>query len=174
MQQFYFLSLGLFIYSITVSGQIIDYKNDKYWIDAGLGMFYTTGQTDGFSGSFSANLISDNTLYKIRFLYHTEFHMFEYGPTEKFFSVGLMSGRGLSGEYVQIHFSGGLGITGGKNRVSGPFERDYFITPSIPLEIDMIIKPLKYLGAGVNLWGDLNFKRPMSGMVLKLGIGKFR
>jgi hypothetical protein len=91
MKQIYFLSLGFMIYSVSVSGQKIDFKNDKYWIDAGAGWFHTTGQTDGFSGSFSVNQISDRTLSKIRFLYHTEFHMFEPGPAEKFYSVGLIT-----------------------------------------------------------------------------------
>jgi len=34
--------------------------------------------------------------------------------------------------------------------------------------------PIKYLGVGVSLFGDLNLKRPMYGFVFKFGLGKLR
>jgi hypothetical protein len=87
-------------------------------------------------------------------------------------------------------FSGGLGITGGIKRgdllYTEPstgwfniadgrrFEKDQFISPSIPLEIDLLFKPIKFLGVGFSLFGDLNFNRPMYGVALKLGIGQLR
>jgi hypothetical protein len=85
-----------------------------------------------------------------------------------------MTGRGFTNQYVQIYFSGGLGITQGNNRFPDRYDKDFFIAASIPLEIDLMVIPINNLGAGVTLWGDLNVKRPMTGFIVKIGIGKFR
>jgi len=170
--------------------QVIDLEKDKYWIDAGFGSYYSTEHTDGFTWNFGVNLIFDSTLYKLRFLNQQEFDLFGPDPLEEFYSVGMMIGKGFAGKFVQIQFSGGLGITGGIKRgellytepssgwfdIGDPrhFERDRFISPSIPLEIDILIMPIKYLGVGVSLFGDLNLKRPMYGFVFKFGLGKLR
>jgi hypothetical protein len=100
-------------------------------------------------------------------------------------------GKGYSRKYLQVQFSGGLGITGGIKR--GDFlnkdelwlygvllfsrdicERDKFFTPSIPLQVDLLLKPIKYAGIGVTLFGDLNLVRPYCGFSIKLSLGKLR
>jgi len=164
----------------------IDFKNYSYWIDAGAGYYYSTNESDGLSYNFSANLINNRTLYKIRFLYQEEFNMFGPTPSEKFYCSGIMLGKGFMWEKVRLQLSGGLGITGGIKRGKylysssswfhigdrRYYEEERFFSPSIPLEIDFIIKPLNYLGLGVVFFVELNSKRPMFGFVLKLSIGK--
>jgi len=190
MKKIGIILIGLTSLLQTGFSQIVDFKKDQYWIDAGFGSYYSTDQTDGFTWNLGVNLISDNTLYKLRFLNQQEFKIFGPGPLEESYSVGMMIGKGFKGKYIQILFSGGLGITGGIKRgkllytepssgwfdIGDPrhFEKERFISPSIPLEIDLLIKPIKYLGAGVTLFGDLNLKRPMYGFVLKFGLGKMR
>jgi len=190
MKQFNLLIIGLFILSISGSSQIIDFKNDKYWIDAGLGNYYSTSNTDGFTWNLGFNLIHDSKLYKVRFLNNKEFQLFSPDPLEEFNSVGILIGKGFSGKYIQIQFSGGLGVTSGLKRgkllYTDPskgwfdisnlnhYDKDRYITPSIPLEIDLLVKPIKFLGLGITLFGDLNYKRPMYGLIFKFGLGKLR
>jgi hypothetical protein len=54
------------------------------------------------------------------------------------------------------------------------YSRDKSIIPSIPMEIDLLLKPTKNLGFGITLWGDLNFNAPIYGLMLKVAIGKLR
>jgi hypothetical protein len=190
MKQSIIFLAGLIFYTLSGYSQIIDFKNDKYWIDAGVGGYYSTDLTDGLAWNLSVNMINDSTLYKVRFLNLQEFQLFGPDPLEEFYSVGMMVGKGFSGKYIQVFFSGGLGVTGGIKRgkliytepgqgwfdLSGPghYEKERFILPSIPLEIDMLIKPIKNLGAGITLFGDLNWARPMYGFIFKFAIGKLR
>ncbi len=189
-QFFKFVFTVIFICSISSLVHAVDFKNDKYWIDAGFGNYYSTDNTEGISWNLAVNLINNNTLYKIRFLNHQEFKLFGPDPLEDFYNLGMMMGKGFSGKYHEIQVSGGLGITGGVNRgkllyvepsqgwfnISNPnhYEKEKFITPSIPLEIDLIIKPIKFLGAGATLFGDLNYKKPMYGFLIKFALGKLR
>jgi len=181
--------IGLAICSLNCFSQIIDLKNDKLWIDLGIGSYYAFEESDGFSDYISVNLYKDSVLYKIRFLNYDEFNLFGPSPSEEFYDIGMMIGKGFSGKYAQILFSGGLGVTGGIKRgkllytepsgdfsIDDPrhFDSDRFITPSIPLEIDVLFKPIKYLGAGVSLFGNLNLKQPMYGFAIKFSIGKMR
>lgn len=110
---------------------------------------------------------------------HQEFELFGPDPMEESYSVGMMIGKGFRRKHIQIQFSGGLEIIGGikrgkslsENPSSGWFslddprhyEREKFISPSIPLEINLMIIPTKYFGPGISIFGDLNLKRPMYG-----------
>ncbi len=182
----------LIIYSFTVHSQIIDFKNDKYWLDAGIGE-YVSKKTSGFTGNLSANAIINCTLYKISFLHSEEFNLFGPSPNEKYYTLSPMLGIGFSGRFLQLHISSGLGISWGVIRgnllftdppstgwfsfnLSDPrhYKKEHFISPSIPLELDFLIKPIKYAGLGLSVFGDLNFKRPMFGLVIKMAVGKLR
>jgi len=184
--------IGLFTFYLTGFSQIIDFKNDKYWVDAGFGSFITVNNISGlpifpiFPPYLSVNLFNDKTFYKISFIRNEEWALLGDMPYEKYYSVGILLGKGFSRKYYQFQFSGGLGITGGIKRgdflyndgdwpfSTDYYERDKFITPSIPVEIDLLLKPIKYAGIGVTLFGNLNFVRPYCGFALKLSMGKLR
>ncbi len=185
----FIIFIGLSIFSIQSFSQIVDFSKDKFWIDLGMGSYRSFDKTDGFTGYISANLYKDSLLYKVRYQAYEEFNLFGPHPSEEFYDIGIMLGKGFSGKYSHILFSCGLGVTGGTMRgkllyteptgdfsINDPrhFEGDRFITPSIPLEIDILFKPVKYLGAGVIFYGNLNFKQPMYGFVIRVGIGKLR
>ena len=181
----------LFTFYLTGFSQIIDFKNDKYWVDAGFGSFITVKNISGmpsfpvFPPYLSVNLFNDHTFYKISFIRNKEWALLGDKPYEVYNSVSILLGKGFSRKYYQFQFSGGLGITGGIKRgdflynAGGWFDPDYyesdkFITPSIPLEIDLLLKPIKYAGIGVTLFGNLNFVRPYCGFAIKLSMGKLR
>lgn len=185
----FIIIFGLSIFSIQSYSQIVDFSKDKFWIDLGMGNYRSFEKSDGFTGYISANLYKDSVLYKIRYQGYEEFNPFGPHPLEEFYDIGVMLGKGFSGKYAQILFSCGLGVTGGAVRgkllytePSGDFniydprhfDSDRFIAPSIPLEVDVLFKPIKYLGAGVCLYGNLNLKQPMYGFVIKVAIGKLR
>ena len=174
----------------TGFNQVNDLHKYKYWIDVGSGGYYSIDNIEGFSWSLGVNLIADSTLYRLRFLNQREFKIPAPDPLEESYSVGMMIGKALTGKYIQIEFSGGLGITGGIKRGRllytsppsgwiwvgdpGHYEKDEFMSPSIPLEIDLLIKPIKYLGVGFSLFADLNLKSSTYGLMFKLGLGKLR
>ena len=177
------------IFSFNSFSQIIDYKNDKLWIDVGLGRYYSNSDFEGFTSNISINLMKENLLYKIRNLNYTEFNVFWPTPDEKFNEVGLMIGKGFSGKFTHVLLSGGLGITEGTKRRkylytepngdfnihdSRHYESDHFITPSLPIEIEVMFKPVSFIGAGVSLFGNLNFETPVYGFMCKFSIGKMR
>lgn len=180
----------VFFFSIYIGHcQVAVVKESKFWIDAGPGA-YNSGHTSGFTLYLGANLVFDSTQYKLRTLLHDEFLLFGPSPSEKYYSVGALIGKGIYTRFIQIQVSAGLGVTGGITRgdllytepIGGGwfdfsdrrrFEEKRFFTPSIPIEIDLLITPFKFVGVGFSLFGELNPKRPLYGAALKLGIGKF-
>lgn len=173
----FFLSSGF--------SQILDTKNDKYWIDGGLGRYFATYKTESIALGFSANLLKNNTIYGGRFIHYQELWLFGPEPSEKFNEFGILIGKGFYGEYLQIQFLGGIGIFGGYKRgdylytdtnnlwfKTKYYEKEKFVTAYIPIGIDIQIKPFKYLGLGVSLFGNLNIKTPLYGFIVKIGIGK--
>ena len=192
MKRLYLVILGLLILSMSGYSQLIDFKNDNYWINAGTGNYYSTENTFGFTNYLGVNLFVDSTFYKVRLMHYQEFNLLGAYPSEEFNSVGVLIGKGLSSKYIQVQFSIGLGIIGGVKRgdflynksssnqgwislmSQSYYSKDGFLTPSIPVEIDLLLKPIKYTGFGLSLFGNLNLIRPMYGLVFKVGLGKLR
>jgi len=181
---------GLLLYSLTCVSQVVDFENDEYWVDAGVGGFSTIDEISDISWHLSVNLFKDTTFYKIKYTRNEEWDFSFSGPRpeEKYNSISLMIGKGFSRKHIQLQYLGGLGITGGIKRGKfikrtgqylffGPYdvyEEDKFITLSIPLEVGLTFKPGKYIGIGGTLFGDLNKVRPYYGLALKLSVGKLR
>lgn len=184
LRHIFLLNLGLLLCSVTVNGQIIDLKNDKYWVDVGVGSYRSTYKLNAISMNFGANLIKDSMLYKIRFIRHIEWNFRGPNVLENVYNAGVMIGkRCWSSQNIQLMYSGGIGVIGGVERgekllsnIDGTsdYGKENFITPSIPLEINLIFKPKKYFGFGLAIFGELNHKRPMYGAIFKVGIGKLR
>ena len=181
----------LFLYSLTCVSQVIDFENDEYWVDAGIGGFGTIDKMGGGLYHFGANLFKDSTtFYKIKYSRIEEVSDYWFTgprPEERYNSFSLMIGKGFSRKHIQLQYLGGLGITGGMKRGKfikktglwlitsyDVYEEDKFITLSIPLEVGFTYKPGKSIGIGVTLFGDLNQVRPYYGLALKLSAGKLR
>ena len=177
------------MFVLTGFGQKINWETDRYWVDAGVGFYQSPNHNSGFAINLGVNLISDSTLYKFRAITCEEFELFGPTPTERYLSMGLMLGKGFSTKFLQIYFSAGLGITGGIIRgdylYSEPsegffdlggrhYEKNNFVSPSLPLEVDIMLKPINTMGIGLSAFGDLNLKRPMYGFVAKFNFGKLR
>ena len=180
MKQIYLLILGLFLYSITAYGQTVDLEKDELWLDAGLGIYGYKENAAGLSLNLSLNLFSDSTLYKIRYMDHEEIQIMGYDDDHDLYSIAMMFGKGHSGKYTQALFSIGLGVIVESNRddfdhYTGRYNTESkMIVLTLPLEINLLLKPISSFGFGITLWGDLNFNAPIYGLMLKFAIGKLR
>lgn len=182
MRKIIFFVIGFVFLGLTGHSQVDDPKDHKLWLDAGVGLF-GNGKAGGLDLNFGLNLILNKTQFKLSTKLLEELDLFGPKPSEKYSSVGILAGRGFSGKYAHAIFSGGIGITWGSMRGdlsasqppgwAGPYyKKELFSSVSIPLEIDLMFKPFKFLGVGFSIFGDLNFKRSYFGYGVKIGIGK--
>ncbi|MDD2565086.1 MAG: hypothetical protein PHU27_12805 [Salinivirgaceae bacterium] len=199
MKKFNKVLISLFVMSLftfSAVGQINDNtvteftESGKFWFDIGIGNYYTTDSDyEGFSSNVSFNMLNKSLLYKIRYMIHDELVIFNVTPSEKYQEVGMLIGTGYSVKWFQCFVSGGIGLISGTQRgdilyttpsdwfsLGGTnyYEMDKFITPSIPIELELTLKPIKYMGVGFSLYGNLNLKQSLYGFTIKLGIGKMR
>jgi len=172
----------------NVFGQQPADKSIKYWFDIGIGNYITTNNSGGLNWNASINLINKKSMvYKIRYLNLEEFNLYGPSPSEKYTSGGIMIGKVYFAKYGHCAFLCGIGETGGIKRGKFIYEninilfgdgRNYesvsFSTVSIPLEVDLQYKPIKYIGIGTSFFCDLNLERPMCGFLFKIGLGRLR
>lgn len=188
--KYFSLFLLLFIAPLGLIAQIPDKSNKRYWIDLGVGGYVSNESTEGFSLNMGCSFYHDSSLYKIRVLLSEEFKLFGPHPNESSYELGLMKSITFGNKYLQVVFSGGLGLFGGVKRgdllYTEPsqgwftigdrrhFEADNFIVPSIPIEADFTLKASNNIGVGLTLFGDINYKRPQIGGSVKFSFGRFR
>lgn len=177
--------LTLMIITSTGFGQILNLKKDQYWASASFGNFISQN-TDGFTYGISANAYRDSVLYRLRMLKNEEFSLSNKSPSEDSYSFAVLLGKIANSKYAQLQFSCGLGVISGTKRgkflYSNPgfvfgdehYESNKYITPTIPLECEIILKPIKYFGLGLTFYGDVNFISPNYGLLLNVSLGKLR
>lgn len=169
-------------------GQVVDFKTDRYWLEAGLATYNSTQNSGGISLNINASFNRDEMLYKLRFFNHQELSIFGPRPSENLYEVGGLIGKLYTDKFFQFHASAGLGAIMGKTRGEQQlsstakqswislksYETEKIFTPSIPLNIDVNFKPIKYFMIGFGLYANLNSKRPLYGFALTGGLGKVR
>lgn len=190
MKRTLIIFLCLLFFHTTITSQSIDRKDDRFWGEVGIGTYNSENGYDKYASEFCVKLLKGNTLYTFRAMGVWEPTLFGPNVTDKFNGLGLLIGTVLSDNYVHVGISGGLGYIGGVMRgkllYTEPstgffdirdrrhFEKVEFLTPSIPLQIDFLLKPFSNLGLGVTLFADINFKRTIKGITFKIGLGEFR
>lgn len=174
-----FFVIGFFFLGLVGQCQLNDLKIEKRWIDLGIGFYSAPTHTQGINFSLGANLIHNRTLGRLKTTYYKPIGTKSNSPKEQYYSVGILIGREFLGEHILL--SGGLGLFGGSSTHESYDEgsissssKSMFFSPSIPLEIDFMVKPLSFMGIGISAFADLNLIRPIYGVALKLGIGKLR
>lgn len=159
-------------------------KEDDYgfWLEGGVGLHSQTS-TLALGKSTWFTISNKNTMYKFRHQYLEE--LFGTGtPHEYTRSFALMIGKKKDNKIVHVGASIGLGISKGVYQgeylySSGWFfntqhyERKTFNVLSLPMELDVVFKPIPVLGFGFAVTSDLNPKNSSLGFLLKIGIGKF-
>jgi hypothetical protein len=175
--------IGLILFPLTTLGQDVEPKISTYWLDGGTGAFTSANGIEGLPTVYaSLNYLPRKTFYKLRYILNQEFNLFGSTPMEVYHNVGILFGTGASRKIFQVQVAGGAGVTGGIKRgdfikhelLGDKYENDRFITFSIPVEFDVLFKPIKFAGAGVSLFADLNMVNPTFGFAVKLAFGKLR
>ena len=105
-----YLLIALFFFAFyKTNAQVIDFKNDNYWLSYGFGMAMSNGYTDDISVVLSLNHTRENTSIKTRFLLVTEFDIFS-SSNESIVNLGVLYGKISSKKFLQTSYSYGLGI----------------------------------------------------------------
>ena len=180
----------LMFYHTAITSQLVDRKDDRFWGEVGVGMYNSDDGYDKDASDFCVKLLKGNTLYTFRAMGVWEPTLFNSNVTDNFSGLGLLIGTVMSDNYIQVEISGGLGyISGvmrGKLLYTDPstgmfdiwdhrhFEKVEFFSPSIPIQIDLLLKPLSHFGFGVSLFADINLRRTVKGITFKIGLGELR
>ncbi len=179
----------IFCYT-AITSQSVDRKDDRFWGEVGVGLYNSDEGYDKYANDFCVKLLKGNTLYTFRAMGIWEPTLFGPNVSDKLSGLGLLIGTVMSDNYIHVGISGGLGYIGGVMRgkllYTDPstgffditdrrhFEKVEFLTPCIPIQIDFLLKPFSFLGLGVSLFADINFKRTIKGVTFKIGLGEFR
>lgn len=189
----YLIISGLFILNTSMNAQEGGIYEPKYWIETGLGGYSEFGGSEGFTIHLAVNSIHEQQacffwgyrLYKIRILGNHEWPSTDGDrPFEIYYNLGLLFGKGISWTHAQGYFSGGVGFTTGIKRGEflnvepldqrNYFKLDRFISISVPMEIEFVLKPEKFACVGIMFFLDINSVRPGFGFVYKIGAGNLR
>lgn len=190
MKRSLIIFLCLLFFHTTISSQSVDRKDERFWGEVGVGLYNSDNIYDKYASEFCVKLLKGNTLYTFRAMGVWEPTLFGPNVTDNFSGLGLLIGTVMSDKFIHVGISGGLGyikgVMRGKLLYTEPsagffdiwdnryFEKIEFFSPSIPLQIDFLLKPFSNLGLGVTLFADINFKRTVKGITFKIGLGEFR
>lgn len=167
-----FSSQSYNINSLTSVQQASDSGFTSYWLDAGIGV-----GSPGLAGGVSASYLWGHTLYTVRYVYDHEIALF-FTPTplESAWDVGFLYGMAARNQMFYSSASVGIGVTGGVRRGSYisflDYESDAYTTIGIPLQGELFLTPVSFVGIGVTAFGNLNPVRSFGGVLVCLRVGK--
>ena len=181
--------LVIFLFTSDVYCELINFKNDYYWIDAGISS-YNSDNSNGAAWVIGLNRLNNHLYYKLRNINYSEYILFDPKPAEHFNETSFLLGKALTLKNYRFKFSGGLGVIVGKKRGEliyteyNPgwfsindktyYETSTFVAPCIPLSLDIQYFQLKYVGLELSLHGNLNWQRPLFGLNCNLVFGKLK
>jgi len=169
-------------------------RSDDFWISCGPGGFFANniGTEAALSFYCSANWLRNkfgetangpkhwNNKWEIRLINHLE--LIQREGVLHHYDFDLLYGKSY-GKVIQVNISGGIGVLRGEKEVvvidpqslvPPTFKREKYLTPNIPLEVEFSLIPTKYFGIGIAGFANLNTKRSINGIILKLELGKRR
>ncbi len=174
VQKFFLLLiclLGLIITSIcNTSLYAQDISNSKKlqcgWLNLGMGL----SGGGFFSVGGSVSYLTGRNLFSIRCIYSEKLYIFGYGgEMERGYDLGVLYGGIAKGKYSFISLSVGIGF------VSRVKEKEDFFSIGIPIEGQLFLKPLPYLGFGIYPFANPTLKGTFfGGLLLCVQIGKLR
>lgn len=187
MKKIAYLLLLLFIFSTkTQAQQVINTENLGFFMEGGYGAFNQRSEIV-YGKALWLTFSNKNKLFKFRYQH---LDRFEGESTKLQFSqysdnYALMIGNKSGNKYIHVGASVGLGITNGvyqgavsmKNTwfgtTSTTYKKDEFTMISLPLELDVVVKPFPGLGLGFALTGDINKEKTNFGALMKVGLGLY-
>lgn len=138
-----------------------------YWVNGGFGVnssFEVTSAGASFSYQTGKHLIS------MRYVFNDESQIMGYASSEKVWDIGVIYGRSAKASYGLASISGGIGLVGGNRRP----HYETFLTIGIPVEGQLFLRPLSFLGIGIYGFANLNPEKSFVGALLCVQIGKLK
>lgn len=165
-----------------------------YWISPAIGTytpFVIKGEVPKFSMGIGATVHKNEILYRLMYMHNSESILgtLMVSPYEYYNCFSILLGKRISNSnLLQINLSGGIGVTSGLKRNEliedqGPgyfffpvesYTSEKFVTPSVPIELELMFKPIKYVGLGAGFFCEINFKKPLLGITGKAMLGKIK
>jgi hypothetical protein len=167
-----------------IYSQTSDDSITKFWVTDGVGVYYSSS-SEGFGFNVSADYLKNQNYWKLRYIRISEFYIFGPNPSELFNDIGLLYGRVTKSKIIRLSISGGIGVLAGTMRgaflhsgtgwfPSDVYEHKHILTPTIPLELELSLIPIKYIGVGIAGFANLNFENSMVGFMIKIEFGRIR
>jgi hypothetical protein len=95
------------------------------------------------------------------------------GKDYGYYDAGLLLGRALRSGYAHASLGAGVAWVGGEREgAAGEVER-LPATLGIPLEVQLFVRPLDFMGIGVYGFGDWNRERSFAGVAASIQLGRF-
>ncbi|MDA3899697.1 MAG: hypothetical protein PF637_04155 [Spirochaetes bacterium] len=175
-------------------------ENFLFWANYGLGIHqkyggnkssseYCDQRNNGFTMFASATtyIPSFKYIFTIRASANTNIIDSYYDDSEFLYEGGIMIGQMRKNRWAYASFAAGLSyIQGGHSGETTEllyegdefydpeydYEMVYYRTIGIPIQIELMVTPLKFCGMGIIIFGNLNIERPFYGAVLSFSSGR--
>jgi len=180
----------LLVLSVTaLQAQEQESAGPTWWVDPGIGSYATFGKGENrMMVTLGATVQKNDILYRLRYMYNYEVEFLNSrSPSEYYNSLNFLLGKCVSNTtHFQINILAGLGVTSGLKRdelivaaappihYTDKYTGDDFITPSVPLEVEFMFKPIKYVGLSAGFFFEINVKQPLFGFTGKVLLGKLK
>ncbi len=148
-----------------------------YRLQAGLG-----GSSFGVSGGLCFSYQDGHDVFSARIVRSGEsiLVLFDPVPEETIWDIGVLYGRAMRSRIFLASISAGVGFIGGVKR--GPIKdiaRDEYERLSrrsigFPVEVQLALIPLPFLGFGVSAIGNLTFEQSFASILFCIQIGKLK
>ena len=142
-----------------------------YWVGAGLGFGTSDSTSDDFGGSVNLSYRFDPHLLSLRAATVGEL----FG--DDFWDIGLLYGRATGQGAVFASLAAGIAVMGGTRNPGGIFDESSETISSrisLPLELQLYWRPLRFLGLGVYGFANFNDEESFGGATFGLQLGRLR
>lgn len=153
-----------------------DLDGTNAWIRLGFGPSSGKDYT-GISGLASVHYITRYGIAGIRYIVSDTYGYEPYSSPSKnkikgFREIGVLWGYAGNLSFLKASASIGAGTIWGTERISGSDKK--FSTITLPIEVQLLIKPLPIVGIGVAFTTSVNTKSTLSSGLVVLQLGNLR
>ncbi len=145
---------------------------DRYWVSFGSesGIAFSKIEFMVADFYFGANYASKKTKYQFRYSHLIDF-LGSWGSDQKFNEFGFLYGRGIVKRGYHFMISGGLSLFQNLNIIDENYK---YVSFSIPLEAELLLKATKYGGFAFVLLLNLGNERQIISVGGRFAFGKVK